>query len=1300
MTSLKTDPAETRRPSVHRTSLAGSLFRTLVIFTFIPLILMGGAAYLRSRALFGNQVSAQMQNQLTAELNQLDLTIKAKQIRLDRLVRQPVFDAELDSALSEDPHSLNFSTTRSDLSEAMRALTPEVGKVTFNQFFLLRPDGTIQMASQPGWEGASLAKSQYYQTIQDGNDQTFAVYNFGPLYTDQLVLITVAQYRAPGGSRLGTVVGITEPQNLQEILQSLISLAPSSNAYFVTHDEKLLGIDPHTMQLAVLGPSPQQDNQLTSVFTLMMHSGTRVPQSLQFSNSDQVSVLAQAEWLPSMDAGFVWEIPQNVVFGQLTSLGTFTLIIILIALLAIAFVIWAGTRSVFRPLQALAAITSKFAAGDFSVRAEVRSQNEIGLLADAFNHMAQELAELYRSLEQKVEERTRQIRTAAEVAQRVTSSTNLDELLNRTTELIVQQFGFYHAAVYLIDRAGKYAVLRAACSPAAHALLEGRYQLEVGSASIIGWTSASNQPRIASDIREDPMHMENRLLPETRSEAGIPVSIGGTVLGVLDVQSTQGGAFGPETIVMLQTLASQIAVAIRNVSLTESVQVNIQEVERLYRGIPQIAAAQSEAELIQGVAHALQDSPYAATLLLLHGSKLDIAASNDSEAKNIIQTVTHLLESNLHDVQKFLSGNPVILGEHSTVLPPSLRQMMRQLSDQSTALLPIKQDTGLAGLVILGGYKQALTTAEVQPYVGLTDLISIALKKIEDRAAGQERLRELEAITSISQALATASDLNSFYSTLHAQVRRVIGDFPFVVALYQKETESISIPYMYEDGKVDSTEAFPLGEGLSSVLIRTRQPLLLVEDVEKQAEKLGARIRGKPAKSWMGTPMIVQGEPVGALIVQDLNHEHAFNEENLRFLAGLANQVAGVIYNVKLLEESRGRTLQLETAAQIARDVSGSLNLDDLLKKAVNFIRERFNFYHAGIFLIDLQGESAVIREATGEAGLQMKRAGHKLGVGSKSVVGYVAGRGEPLVVNDTAKDATYYANPLLPETRAEAAIPLKVSERIVGVLDVQSIHPYVFAEDNLRTLQILADQLAVAVVNSELFAETQEHLSQHRLLHHITSAAASGTTLEEALESAVSGLQVTLGGDRVSILMPDPEGKFLEVRASVGYSQEVNDIRVPIGSGVTGWVALHRRLLRIDNVTEDPRYIQASSNTHSELAIPLLYRNEILGVLNVESEQFSAYNENDEEMLGTLGGSLAAIISNAKLLEQVRNQAEYSRMIFEITSKIRRSIDMQTILATTASELTRAVGARHTKIAIAPETEAGDPESLEESTP
>jgi sigma-B regulation protein RsbU (phosphoserine phosphatase) len=271
----------------------------------------------------------------------------------------------------------------------------------------------------------------------------------------------------------------------------------------------------------------------------------------------------------------------------------------------------------------------------------------------------------------------------------------------------------------------------------------------------------------------------------------------------------------------------------------------------------------------------------------------------------------------------------------------------------------------------------------------------------------------------------------------------------------------------------------------------------------------------------------------------------------------------------------------------------------------------------------------------------------------------------------------------MLPDTRAEAAIPLKIGERILGVLDVQSTVPYSFSSNDINTFQTLADQLAIAVNNTELFAEIQEHLSQHRLLHHITTSAASGTTLEEALESAVKGLQVTLGGDRVSILLSDEDRKTLSVKAWVGYSENATDMKIPFGSGITGWVAAHRKPLRVNDITQDARYIMVSSNTRSELALPLIFRNDILGVLNVESEQTAAYNENDEEMLGTLAGSLAAIIANARLVDQIRKQAERERLLNEISSKIRRSTDMHTILNTAIQELHRVTGARKAQINI-----------------
>lgn len=669
-------------------------------------------------------------------------------------------------------------------------------------------------------------------------------------------------------------------------------------------------------------------------------------------------------------------------------------------------------------------------------------------------------------------------------------------------------------------------------------------------------------------------------------------------------------------------------------------------------------------------------------------NRLRLTQFSDSQGRDVQTINPRGIELSLSEMEAYLKAGVVKVDLRDTSsLPPPLIAYTGRLGCVTAAYVPILQDGQLRGLVLIGTRAdQNLNDDVVDSVVRTIRLTTNALTVSNlstQLSSGDRRSVEIKALNMLASTAATVSDLYSFYRSIHEQIVSVVGDHGFVIALYDQKTNSISIPYLYEDGTFSSIDTFPLGEGLTSILIRTREPLMLVEDTAKRAIAMGAKIAGKPAKSWLGVPLLARGVAIGAVIIQDLENEHSFSEDDLRFVTTVSSQIASTIHNIRLLNESQQTALQFETAAEIARDISSSLDLDELLLKAVELIRFRFDFYHAAVFLTDLPGEFVVIREATGEAGAQMKRMGHKLGIGSKSVVGFVAGKGKPLVVNDTSREATYFANPLTPKTLAEAAIPLKVGDRIVGVLDVQSNRAYAFSNDNLRILQILADQLAIAVINTELFAETQEHLAQHRLLHHITTTAASGTTLDEALQSAVNGLQVTLGGDRVSILLADREKKILEVRAAVGYAEDVFALRIPIGDGITGWAGAHRRTLRVNDVLQDIRYIEGSPNTRSEMAIPLLYRSELLGVLNVESEQLAAYAENDEELLGTLGGSLAAIIANARLLEQIRAQAERERVLFEISDKIRRTTDMQTILATTASELTRALGASSARIKL-----------------
>jgi GAF domain-containing protein/HAMP domain-containing protein len=1280
-----------------RGRLARTMILALFLFTLGPLTIMGATAYFRASNLLRTQMSNQLNGVVQGSARDFEDIFKAKQIRLASISDRPEFIESAEKVIQSN--NSDVTEERANAVAVIEKFNRADGPTYFAHYMLVDLSGNIQIASQLSWEELSLADSPYFNEFSEAA-HTFGTFGFVPGLEDQFFLVTAVPFEDKTGKDVGYLIGITGEEYIQNILRQMGSFNPAAKSYFALEGGEFVYIDPHTLNLTLFSPSDEQSVSLATVLPLDEDPHTaKHAETLYYENDEGVAVIAEAHWMPFLETAIVLEVPESTIFSQLNSLASFTAFLLIATLAAMGTVLYISINRFINPLLSLADTTRRFAEGDWRERSAIKRNDEIGFLANSFNLMADDLSDLYRTLESRVEERARQINTAAEVAQGIASTRNLDELLKKTVSLIYERFEYYHTGIFLLDRSGRYAVLRAAESPKADEMLGSGHRLAVGSSSVIGWVTANNEPRVVTEDSDDPAQYRNEFLPETRAEAGIPISLGDQVLGALNVQSQKINAFDAEAIATMKTLASQIAAAIQNINLADSTQVDLKELEVLYRASLQISEAKSQAEVADKVGLAMRQLSLVTSVYFSQSGQLTLVhAYNPDEPDFEITPAMQQLNFSSDDLAEALAMGPIIteLGRNKSTAPDALTRLPRQLGCKTAAFIPLSSGEKIYGLLTLGSTNlQRLSPVTVQPYLNLADTITSGLERAIAEENVQRRIKELEAISRATQNISAVDNLDNLYSVLHDELRQSLGDYNFLIALYQKSTDMITVPYLYENGRVSSLASFPLGEGLISILIRTLQPLMLVENTEKRAVALGAKIVGKPAKSWLGAPLLTGNEAVGAIVIQDLEREFAFADNDLHIITALATQAAGAINNVRLLDESRRRNLQLETAAEIAKDISSALDLDELLSRAIQLIRERFNFYHAGVFLADAMNEYVVIREATGEAGAQMKRSGHKLGIGSKSVVGFVAGKGEPLVVNDTVRDATYYANPLLPDTRSEAAIPLKVGDRIVGVLDVQSTQAGAFTEEALRTMQILSDQLAIAVVNSELFAETQEHLSQHRLLHHITTSAASGSTLDEALDSAVQGLQVTLGGDRVAILLLDKQKDCLAVAASIGYSEDdTKNLVIPVGSGITGWVAAHRLPQRISNVGEDPRYIEVSSNTKSELAIPLLFRNELLGVLNIESEFSAAYDEHDEEMLGTLGGSLAAIIANARLLEQIRRQVERERLLFEVTSKIRRSTDMQTILQTTASELTKVVGARRTQIKIAPtKPNNGNPE-------
>ncbi len=242
----------------------------------------------------------------------------------------------------------------------------------------------------------------------------------------------------------------------------------------------------------------------------------------------------------------------------------------------LTFLFWASVRQVAAPLEYLTEAAEAISSGDLEREINLPGNDEIATLANAFSHMTRRLRAAIQGLEERVaertaglERRTAHLQAVIEIGQAVSATKNLDDLLDQAARHVSQRFGFYHTGIFLLDEAGQYAVLRAANSPGGKRMLANGHRLLVGRQGVVGYTAFTRQPRVALNVGEDAVHFNNPNLPDTQSEAALPLIAGGELLGVLDVQSKETGAFQEGDIETLQALADQIAIAIQNARLVE-----------------------------------------------------------------------------------------------------------------------------------------------------------------------------------------------------------------------------------------------------------------------------------------------------------------------------------------------------------------------------------------------------------------------------------------------------------------------------------------------------------------------------------------------------------------------------------------------------------------------------------------------------------------------------------------------------------------------------------------------------------
>lgn len=350
-----------------------------------------------------------------------------------------------------------------------------------------------------------------------------------------------------------------------------------------------------------------------------------------------------------------------------------------------------------------------------------------------------------------------------------------------------------------------------------------------------------------------------------------------------------------------------------------------------------------------------------------------------------------------------------------------------------------------------------------------------------------------------------------------------------------------------------------------------------------------------------------------------------------------ARTSASLAYQQRMLEERAAtQSRYLQATISIARAIVGARDIDRLLEEGVRLIRDTFGYYHVQIFLIDEAHEYAVLRSSTGEAGEKLLAQGHRLPVGSLSVIGQVTANGRSVIARDTDLDAVHKRNELLPFTRSEMALPIMAGSEVVGALDLQSIEPHAFHEDVVPTLQALTDQLGIAIENARLYAQTQSSLRELEELYGEVTERSWSEFLAAAREQEKRGVY-------------GPEPSALQVQRSSVVQKVLGAGSVIMATGVDG--------------------------RQSFLAAPVVVRGEVVGVLGVEPDGVREWTQDDFQLIQSIAERTALAVENARLYLQAQRAADRERLVNTIAARLQRAPTLSLLLESATQELAHALG-------------------------
>jgi GAF domain-containing protein/HAMP domain-containing protein len=422
------------------------------------------------------------------------------------------------------------------------------------------------------------------------------------------------------------------------------------------------------------------------------------------------------------------------------------------------------------------------------------------------------------------------------------------------------------------------------------------------------------------------------------------------------------------------------------------------------------------------------------------------------------------------------------------------------------------------------------------------------------------------------------------------------------------------------------------------------------------------------AGDWTATAQVEHIDEVGDLAM-------AFNS--------MTRQLRDVFSNLE--NRVQERTKALSTVSEISTKVSSLLDIEKLLQEVVDLSKERFDLYHAHIYMLDDKGETLVLAAGSGTPGRQMVAEGRAIPLNrEQSLVARAARAKQGVTVNDVTEAPDFLPNPLLPDTRSELAVPMILGEQVLGVFDVQSDKIGRFGESDINVQTILASQIAASIQNVRLYEQSRKIAADLAVVSEVGITTSNINDPRQLLQRVVDLAQKSFKLYHAQAYMLNAGKDILELVAGsgeLGQRMVATGMKIPVESerSLIARAARTQKGIITNDVDNEPGLLRPPllPETSSEMSIPMISGDKVVGVLDLQSEKRNYFTATDLDIQTTLASQTAAALQNAHSFARAQKQAERETMLNLATKKIQDTTSMEDALKTTARELGHLLGVK-----------------------